>query len=173
MRGVSVIVPLGMIMAGCAGPIETRISSTGEEQAVAGSFMLASLPEDSATELAAAQALLVQGLTEKGYRLANDADMVLTVGISDRPAQLAVKNGSRILSPAKRPRLLQNCADREYRMTIELTRKTDGTRLYSGNANEYHCKASLTETLPSLAKRLIADIERPRGAKSLVRLGRD
>jgi len=173
MRGALALVLLGLAMAGCSGPIETRVSSAGEEQPIAGSFMLAPLPDNSADELTGAQALLVEGLLTKGYHHADDADMMLTVGISDRPAQLTVKNGAQILAPGKQPKMWQSCADREYRMTIELTRRADGAQLYSGNASEYHCNATLTETLPSLAKRLVADIERPRGPKLLVRLGKD
>lgn len=170
---IAITLPLGLMLAACSGPIETRISSSGEALVAPQPIMLAPLPAESSEIVVEARKLAVAELDERGFALNEDAGVAVNVGVSDRPAKLAVKNGDSIVAPTKRKRLLQNCEDREYTAMLMLTRVSDGVQLYAGEAAEYHCNAALTKVLPSLIAALVSDIDRPRGKKHRARLGED
>lgn len=146
---------LSLSLAACVGPIETRIDSSGETGARLTSFQ--------ADEAAAVEALplVTAALTERGYRSDASGSLSLQVTVSDRPADLALKSGEAMLSPAKGKK---RCAKREYRLGVVLTRLSDGVEIYRAHAAEFHCKLTLTEVLPVLVKSALADLGAPRGA---------
>ncbi len=172
-RLFAIALPLGLMLAACAGPIETRISSSGEAAVSPQKIRLAPLPAESSGIILEARKLAAAALEERGFALDEDAALAVNVAVSDRPAKLAVKNGDSIVAPTKRKKLLQNCEDREYTAMLMLTRVADGEQLYVGEAAEYHCKAALAKVLPSLIDALVSDIDGPRGEKQFFRVGRD
>jgi hypothetical protein len=157
MRGV-IFLPVALMLASCAGPIETRISSVGATELVPVTIMI---DESHKTENATARSLTIGALEKKGLSVATDGKLLLQVATSERPASLALSNGKAVLSPSARKKL---CAKTEYRLGITLTRISDGAEIYRANAAEFHCKLSLDAVLPSLVDAAVADLGKPRGS---------
>jgi hypothetical protein len=157
---------LGLSVASCAGPVETRIVSTGPGVA-AGSLMWEPLAEDAQLSplQVAARATAEQHLRAKGYSFAADAPLILSLGLSERTADIALKDGAgRALSSAKGERLLQDCGDRMLRVAVGVVDRTDGAIRYSGSAQEAHCHATMDQALARLIAGALGDIGRPRGS---------
>jgi hypothetical protein len=93
--------------------------------------------------------------------------------VDSRDAALAVGSvsGPQSLSPAKRRKPFQSCADKEFRVGITLTRIADGTELYRSRVAEYHCNLPLADALPDLVDAALADLGQPRGRYSTLRSG--
>ena len=164
-----------MGLSGCSGPIETRILSAG--QGIDGGISLVQTPPASPPLNAKAHELALAGLQKHVGLSAGEPSHQLTVTLSERPAALALHAGEkqavRVVAAAKRRKPLQNCDDREFRLTILIMRISDGAVGYRGEASEYHCKASIEESLPHLVDAALADLRSPKGPHSLMRRGRD
>lgn len=145
---------LSLSLAACAGPIETRIDSSGLSPVAPATFRLD--PEASAD----AEALVGAALEQKGFKLAETGALNLQVTVAERSAELALQEGKAILAPSAGKRL---CADREYRLGVTLTRISDGVTVYLAHASEFHCKQTLAEVLPVLVNSALADLGSPRG----------
>lgn len=147
-----------LVLAGCAGPIETRIESAGISAAAPTSF---AIDPEITGPAAGVQAKVTEHLQGLGYRLADNGALKLHVTASDRPAELALQSGSHQLAVAAGKK---RCAKREYRVGITLTRISDGANIYRSSAAEFHCKLTLDEALPTLVSAAMADLGAPRGA---------
>jgi hypothetical protein len=164
-------------LSGCSGPVETRILSSG--QGINASISIAdTTPAAAAAPLhAKAQELAIAGLQQRVGLSPGAASHQLTVTLSERPAAIALRAGAqqaaRVIAAAKRRKPLQNCEDREFRLSIVMTRIADGTESYRGEASEYHCKASIEESLPHLVDAALSDLRSPQGSHLLTRKGRD
>jgi hypothetical protein len=156
----SYILALMMPLAACIGPIETRIDSKGFSPIEPATFQM------DADALPAAVPLVRAALEVKGFRAETAAALNVQVTLSDRPAELALKEGTAVLSPAASK---QRCADREYRVGLTLTRIADGVAVYRGIAAEFHCKQSVERVLPILVSAALADLGSPKGAYAVKR----
>lgn len=161
-------------LSACAGPIETRVVSTGQG-APANTILAEAAPAGTIQALAYQQAL--EQLRGRGFGLSDTGALQLHVAFSERDASISVKAGdgkaTNDLSPAKKRKPLQSCADRDMRLTVTLTRISDGVELYRGEAAEYHCKAGVDEVLPPLVSAALRDIGQPRGGYVVNRAGQD
>jgi hypothetical protein len=161
MRGTAF--GLLLLLTGCVGPIETRISSDGSTSISPARF---SVEKTSNIAGAAAQDLVVKALIQKGFQLADPAMHSLHVSVSDRPSDLALNAGEKTLAPATDKRL---CAAREFRLGVTLTRIADGAVTYRAHAAEYHCKQTLSQVMPYLVDAAVKDLGSPRGSYTVKR----
>lgn len=160
-------------LSACTGPIETRVVSSGTGVRDAASILTEAPPSSQAA--AGAYALAVERLAERGFGQSETGALQLHVAFAERDAAIAVrtKSGEQLLdvSAAKPKKPLQNCADREMRLSVTLTRIADGSELYRGSAAEYHCKAQAADVLPALVNAALADLAGPKGAYRTTRQG--
>jgi hypothetical protein len=161
MRATSLTILL--LLAACAGPIETRVTSSGLASPLPATFAVDPTLADPAAN---AQGIAARLLGSKGYSQAEIAELNLQVTVSDRPAELSLQNGSTTLSAAagKKP-----CAKREYRIGVTLTKISDGSEYYRGTAAEYHCKLASADVLETMVKSALADLGAPRGSYTVKR----
>ncbi len=174
--GKRVLLFLTMLgLSGCSGPVETRILSSG--QGINASISIADTAPAAAPLHAKAQELAIAGLQKRVGLLPGASSHQLVVTLSERPAAIALRAGTqqaaRVIAAAKRRKPLQNCEDREFRLSIVMTRIADGIESYRGEASEYHCKASIEESLPHLVDAALSDLRAPQGSHLLTRKGRD
>ncbi|MEE9432928.1 MAG: hypothetical protein V3V15_01655 [Sphingorhabdus sp.] len=164
-------------LAACAGPIETRLLSAGEANIDALSYSYSKPTAAASAEYGMARALIIEALSKRNFRNAENAPVLLQMAVSERPANLGLKRGEgenvKVIAPTKKRKLFQSCKDREYRLSLRFTQVSDGRLLYSGEAAQYHCKLGLSEALPGMVDAVIADIDGPRGAKVIKRRGRE
>jgi hypothetical protein len=156
-------IALTLLLTACAGPIETRVESTGLSKAAPTSFMI---DPDLVGPAAGVQAKVSSLLGERGFRLADNGVLQLRVTASDRPAELALQSGAKEISPSAGK---AKCAKREYRVGVTLTRISDGTDYYRASAAEFHCKLTIDEVMPTLVSAALADLGAPRGPYTLTR----
>ena len=154
---------LPLLLAGCIGPIETRIDSAGLSGASPPSYLL---DADSMNLTEGADALVINALAQKGLRRSETAPINLQIAVSDRPAAIAVQSASATLAKSAGKK---SCADREYRLGVTLTRISDGAEVYRGHAAEFHCKLTMAQVLPVLVKSALADFGAPKGSYVVTR----
>ncbi len=152
-----------LLLVACAGPIETRINSTGSSSAAPTSF---SVDPDVTGPAAGVQAKVIEYLGGHNFRLADNGALKLHVTVSDRPAELALQSDSKELAATGTK---AKCAEREYRVGIVLTRIADGSDFYRASAAEFHCKLTMDEVLPVLIRAALADLGAPRGGYTITR----
>ncbi len=160
-------------VAACAGPIETRIDNVGQTGAVTGTYVFVETEQAESPDLLFARKLVAERLAAKGLSASDTGTLHLEVTVSSRSAILGLKQGDQALSNPKPKKPFQNCKDSEYRIGIALTRIADGVELYRGSAAEYHCQATLDDTLPGLVDAALADMGVPKGVYVLKRNGRE
>lgn len=165
---------LTLLVSGCGQTIDTRVTSMGVPTATPEAFMI-STTDESPEAVRRAYSLVTKRMAAKGYSIAKDAALHVQVTVDARDAALALGNSDGIaaLSAPKARKLLQSCADKEYRVGITMTRVVDGLELYRGRAAEYHCKMTLADALPALVDAALIDLGAPRGAYITKRRGID
>lgn len=164
IRSLSWILAGAMTVSGCAGPIETRVQT---HQVIAApeqkKFTVSAIDAIANRDLARARDMVANSLSERGYQSASDASILVHVALSDRPADIAVSAGDKgaeqSLAAAKRQKQFQSCKDREHRLTISLFDQARRTKLYSGNAAEYHCKGTIEQSLPFLVDSALSGLD--------------
>ena len=114
---------------------------------------------------------MIRVLEQRGVVMADDAPARLTVALAERPAAMAVlADDGTVLSGAKQPRLLQNCADRTHRLLLVL--EAAGAPPVRAWAEEDHCHGELSASMQPLAERAVAALAgEPAGVTK--RSGRD
>lgn len=152
-----------VLVAGCSGPIETRIVSSGD--GVPGDARVAIRPYDMSAPHAdwiAARDAVAATLAGKGRAIADGSPLIMDIAVSARAATTAVAgaNGQSV-SPARPHRLFQSCRDKVFRLAVVVVDRASGRLLYRGSAEEYHCRARLADTLAVLSRRALADIDHP------------
>ncbi|MEO1044298.1 MAG: hypothetical protein AAFX04_02535 [Pseudomonadota bacterium] len=173
--GTTIIVTA--MLAGCAGPVATRIDSrSAEALPEQGRYMLAEAPGDTVPMLDAAQQQVIASLSRQGWQHGDEtADYMLLVTLSERSAAIGLKavgdDTARTIATPKEQEFLQSCEDVEHRLTISLLRQSDGSTAYNGSAAEHHCKAGLAESMPHLVAAALADFGRPGGQRVVHRKG--
>ena len=164
IRSLAGIMAGATAVAGCAGPIETRVQT---HQLVAApqerQFTVSSTDAVQNRDLELARELVANILREKGYRSSPDAAILVHVALSDRPADIAVvagdENAQQSIAAAKQKKRFQSCKDQEHRLTISLFDQGRGAKLYSGNAAEYHCNGTIAQSLPFLVGAALSGLD--------------
>lgn len=165
------------VLGACAGPVETRAGYDGlglEMGGLGGLSAVAVVSTDAAdgvseqARTAVAEALGRRNVTSV---VVQPGAPRVTVSIAERPSSLAVlTDDGRVVSGAKRRRLLQNCEDRTQRLLLVL--ETAGAPPVRAWAEEDHCKGEFTASLMPLAERAVAALV-DRSAGATFRFGRD
>jgi len=177
MRYYAIIFVVLLGLHGCAGPVETSIRSGGAGVHDATELMWMPVPKEEAgegPEMLAARDAVAVALQNKGFRIVEEAPAAVAIGFAERPADIGLKAGQyEGLSAAKEERMFQNCQDRMLRLRVSIVNRANGDQLYRGEAQESHCHAQPGEVLTRLADHAIADINGPRGERSVYSLSRD
>ena len=63
------------------------------------------------------------------------------------------------IAAAKSQKRFQSCKDHEYRLTVNLFDQALGKKLYSGSAAEYHCNATIAQSLPFLIDSALSGLD--------------
>ena len=164
IRSFLVIIVSAMAVAGCAGPIETRVQSHQLIPAVEQKgFAWSPIDPIANRDTALARDLVDKLLAQKGYQQAPDAAILVHVALADRPADIAIDAGDdktvRPLVAAKEQKSFQSCKDREHRLTVSLFDQSRGQKLYSGSASEYHCNGTIAQSLPFLVDAALSGLD--------------
>jgi hypothetical protein len=163
MRPRLFLITCALALSGCAPTIETRVSNSGQKNVEKLAFMLAPTEKTASSELLMARDLVVTKLKTNGYEAQDTAPYYLEVGVSARPASLALLEANKTIAAASPKRPSRKCPLQEYRVSVALTRISDGAVMYRASAGEYHCKAALANTLPALVGHALTDLGNPRG----------
>jgi len=164
-RSLSWILIGALAVSACAGPIETRVQ-THQVIAAAAPKQFTLSPKDAPEnrDLAMTRDLVAKSLIAKGYQSAPDASILVHVALSSRAADIAVdggeKDSSHTIASAKQQKRFQSCKDQEHRLTISLFDQARGTKLYTGNAAEYHCKGTIAQSVPFLVDSALSGLDR-------------
>lgn len=163
---------ISLLVSACSSGVETRVQSAGVTTLASQTYAVAASEYESA-DLKIAHGLVESALTSRGFARADNAPLHLQVTVDSRDAALSLGSsaGPQSLSPAKRRKPLQSCADKEFRVGITLTRVADGSEMYRSRVSEYHCRLPLAEALPIMINAALADLGKPRGSYSILRSG--
>lgn len=156
-------------LASCTKKVDTRVASYGVGAIEARSFQPAIPDKTASAEILTAYRLVAEKLTSNGMKATENGEMLLEIGLSRRPAHIGMKKPGAILAVPSAKKPSKKCPSREYRLSVALTRISDGAEQYRGYAGEYHCKHQLAEILPLLVDKAMADLKSPRGAYILQR----
>lgn len=125
---------------------------------------------DAATETA-----LRSALQKAGYALAHDAPYLVDYSVAERSARTGIssKPGGEWLSEEEPKQPLFSCKQKTHRITFTITERATGAALYTGSAEEHHCRATLAESRDALIKAILSDVPQPAGKRVLRRAGRN
>lgn len=169
-----------IVLAGCAAPVVTRVDAVGPLALPRNaSFAVAPVPDDASILNGQARDMVAAALRQRGWRQTGieNADYVLAVTLADRPANIALKSGSdegrpaEILAPAADRGTSRGCAERDHRLVFTLTDRPSGSMAFSSAASEFHCKASLNDSLPHLVTAAVEGLDAGGGRVALSRKG--
>ncbi len=152
-----------LLITGCVRYVETRTESAGISPLVPDSYILISPEKVTSAVLTKAEELVAKRLSEKGYKVAENAKLYLQVGASIRPAALSLTKPGGVMAQADKKRSASECVWNEYRVSVALTEISGGREIYRGSAGEFHCKESFAETMPVLVDAALNDLGNPRG----------
>ncbi len=152
-----------LFLAGCTRTIETRIHSAGQANVEKSGFILAPAEKSASAELILARDLVAAQMENKGFKASQSGPYYLEVGVSARPAFIALRDTDKLLAAGSNKRKSRKCPLQEYRLAVALTRIADGAVMYRASSAEYHCKAVLANTMLPLAEHAMADLGNPRG----------
>lgn len=179
IRAMLLLAGLAVMLSACSGPIATRIDGQSAARLPPkGQYVLIEAPKTQLPLLDQAQQHVMAVLAARGWqRGGDDADYLLMVTMSERPAAIGmkVKQGEtirRIADPKKR-RALQSCDDVEHRVTVSLLNRMDGSTAFSSSAAEYHCNAALADSMPFLVDAVLEDFGRTGSRRVTHRRGRE
>lgn len=163
---------IALFASACSTGVETRVQTSGVTALESRSYFVTPT-EYEAADLKTAHNLVESILTTRGFVRADIAPLHLQVTVDSRDASLALGSeaGPQSLSPAKRRKPLQSCADKEFRVGITLTRVADGLEIYHSRVSEHHCKLPLADALPTMINAALADMGKPRGSYTILHNG--
>jgi hypothetical protein len=162
----SLILFLAVLLAGCATPIETYVSSSGENGVQISSYQLGT--EIRTEDGVAARESVVSSLAAQAIRQDSAAVLRLDVTFSALPAALRIKVGDNAPSAAtkaniKTPRPSKKCEPVEYRLGVAFTDMRDGKISYRSSASEYHCMGDPKPIISALTDAVLKDVGNPKG----------
>ena len=156
----------GLILAGCSGPIETRIEThSAALLAERDSFSFGEQPGEQSETYVQAENLVREALIAKNITASDTGNILVELSLSSRPADVAISVGEKDkehqLAGKKEKKFLQRCRDVEHRLSIGLLDQATGQLVYRGHAAEYHCKGTLSQSLPHLVEAALSDFGSP------------
>jgi len=160
---------LALGLNGCSSRVETRIRSDGAGVTGAPLLMWQAEADDAAPDplLARVRETVADRLREEGFGFADQAPVLLSVGVAERPGLIALRApGKEALSPVRKRGGLFPCHPRLYRLTVSMTDSATGRKLYGGSAEEAHCRESFDQVLPRLAATALAYLAAPKGERT-------
>ncbi len=160
---VSMLALTMLALTGCTKTVETRVFNAGLGKLETAGFVLIPPEKTASAELLKARSLVVAKLQTLGMTESKDGPLYLEVGVSARPASVALLTPGKILSNASGKKPPRKCPQLEHRLSLALTRIADGVEIYRASAEEFHCKLPLAESLPILVEKALADMGNPRG----------
>jgi hypothetical protein len=168
MKSLILIMASTMLSTGCVPMVETRVNTSGGGAGMPpGAYILAPAAKTSSPELAQAEQLVADQLAKKRFAPSQTGELYLQVTASSRPADLTVVVAQDIKPTtayaAPKRRLFSRCVNSEYRVSVTLTRISNGEVAYHGAAAEAHCKTSFSQALPSLVDAALGDLHLPIG----------
>ncbi|MEP3226740.1 MAG: hypothetical protein ABJO01_12255 [Parasphingorhabdus sp.] len=166
MRRLSIMmIPIVALCTSCSGPIETRIKTqSGATLPAQKQYNFTAKPEQDSAIYQTARKAVAAALAEKNFSMADDAPILVHIALASRPASIALTKGSEdnlktIAAPKKR-KPLQSCDDVEHRLIINMVNSADGATVYFGSAAEYHCKGTMSQSLPHLVNGALSNLGR-------------
>jgi hypothetical protein len=164
MQRLFKLIGITLFVTACSSGVETRIHSSGTGPLSAQTYHIA-MAEGASADVRRAYVLVQDALSAQGFAPADDAAILLQITVDSRDAALALGTiGPQNLSAAKGRKPLQNCADKEFRLGLTMTRIADGAEIYRSRVAEYHCKMPLSDAMPSMVDAAVADLGKPRGS---------
>jgi hypothetical protein len=163
MRLTIFLLLTSLALSACVPKVETRVTSAGTGTVSRSNFVLAPLEKTSSPELLLGRRLVVERLLALGLAESASGPLYLQVGVSGRPASLALTQTNKALAIKSPKKSSQKCPLYDHRLSIVLTQIADGSEIYRASASEFHCGTALAETLPILAEKAMADFGNPRG----------
>jgi hypothetical protein len=168
MKSLILIAASATLLTACVPMVETRVNTSGGGAGMPPSeYILAPAEKTPSPELAQAEQRVAEQLMQKRFAPSPTGDLYLQVTASSRPADLklvgAQDSKSATASAAPKKRLFSNCMNSEYRVSVTLTRISDGDVAYHGTAAETHCGTSFAQALPALVDAALGDLHLPVG----------
>ncbi|MEO9467575.1 DUF4136 domain-containing protein [Parasphingorhabdus sp.] len=150
------------VLSGCSGPIETRVTTHSVAPLPQPEkYGFGDVSDQSNEHYETARNLVGAALKRKGLQMADDAPMLVDIGLAERPASISVSVGedsdTAIVAAQKEKKPLQSCDDKEHRLTVSIVDRATGQMVYSGTAAEYHCKGTISDSLPHLVRGAMSD----------------
>ena len=123
-----------LALSGCVG-METHVASRGAGLQGTPALIWAALPEDMERDPYHIKLRTAVGdsLSQRGLIVSEAGAVILSAGLSERPATIHVEDEeSAVYAPAKRRRLFQSCGDTMLRLTVTMVDGASGKLLYNG-----------------------------------------
>lgn len=171
MKSCMAVIAALSALAGCAGPVRTHF---GAQSGAAESLALQTIAVSPNDQTDARWPAVAAAIGREGFRVDASSPYQLEFAFGTRSARTAILGEQdAVLAPAKRQRLLQSCADRDYRLVVTVVDNRNGDLVRRGWAQESHCHGTAAEALPALANQAVAMLARPVAAGSDLRRARD
>ncbi len=164
---------LAIVLGGCAGKVQTHIYSEGK--GIAGTPLLMWQPDPEGApvdpSLDLAKKVVIERLQQRGFRFAEQAPVMLSVGLAEREGRIALQTSQdAALSPPHRRKGLFPCKSRLVRLSISMGDSATGDKFYGASVQEAHCTDMLDQLVPHLVDAALVDLAAPRGARTEVSL---
>ncbi len=149
-----------LFLSGCAGPMPTFFA--GETPDASGERPVDFTPASDLHLPDGQWQVVKRAMEAAGMAEVDESSILLSATITERPARIGMQGtGETVLAPAKRPRALQSCKDRTYRLVISLSDRRSGAVVRRGWAEESHCRGGLPDALPRLAGHAVQMLVNP------------
>lgn len=172
------VISSSLALAGCAAPVVTRIDAVVPATIPrSASFVLAPVPDDIAPVHRQATTMITTALQQRGWSEREAGEYLLAVTLADRMASATLKAGDdagkaqAVIAAAADRTTNRGCARRDHRLTVRLTHRVTGEALYAGSAAEFHCKATLDNSLPYLVSAALDGLDGQPGVRQVKRKG--
>ncbi len=168
---ISLLVLVCLVMTACASPITTRISDAGPGLAPSSRLAILTPEADGAPIYPELAGLMAKSLIARGYSVADDGAYILDVAFGTRPGDIAVfgKEPSLPVSASQKKSALSSCKKQVHRLTVAVLDRASGHAVYQGTAEETHCTADASISLPQLVDSITADFAKPGGNRIITR----
>jgi hypothetical protein len=162
---------LCIVVAGCASPMATRLSTHGAGLTPAASLAILEAEPDGAPVDTALDILMKKSLIARGYSMSPDSAFILNMAFGIRPGGIGVFGTPTAapLSSTQKKSGLGKCKVHVHRLTLSVLERASGNPLYQGMAEETHCNALAANSLPHLIEALTVDLAKPGGDRVVTR----
>jgi hypothetical protein len=154
-----------LMMTACASPITTRISDAGPGLPPSSRLAILAPEADGAPLYPQLAGLMAKSLVARGYSVADDGAYILDVAFGTRPGDIAIfgKQPTLPMSASQKKSALSACKKQVHRLTVSVLERASGNAIYQGTAEQTHCNADASISLPQLVDSITADFAKPGG----------